>query len=148
MNAKTGTRQITHRVVDADSGADVATIDAKFPIYSSAAKADGTAYVGTFGGNLLSLDMKTRDVLWEFQTEASKRNIAALSKPDGKIDFSKMMTRNFYDDMVLGVARYLTTGSILSSPVIDNGAIYFGSTNGNVYALMWALQRTCVRKIS
>jgi outer membrane protein assembly factor BamB len=47
-----------------------------------------------------------------------------------------MMNRNFYDDMVLGVAKYLTTGSILSSPVIDNGIIYFGSTDGNVYALM------------
>jgi outer membrane protein assembly factor BamB len=124
------------RIVDAETGSDVATIDAKFPVYSSPAIADGTMYAGTFGGKLLALDVKTRELLWEFQTEASKRNLAAFSKPDGRIDFSKMMNRNFYDDMVLGVAKYLTTGSILSSPVIDNGIIYFGSADGNVYALM------------
>jgi outer membrane protein assembly factor BamB len=45
------------------------------------------------------------------------------------------MSHNFYEEMVLGVAKYLTTGSILSSPVIDGGAIYFGSADGNVYAL-------------
>ncbi|HLJ44638.1 MAG TPA: PQQ-binding-like beta-propeller repeat protein [Bryobacteraceae bacterium] len=124
------------RIVEAGTGADVATIDAKFPVYSSPAIAGGTVYVGTFGGKLLALDEKTHEALWEFQTEASKRNVASLSKPDGKIDFGKMMTRNFYDDMVIGVARYLAAGSILSSPVIDNGVIYFGSTDGNVYALM------------
>jgi len=124
------------RIVDAATGADVATIDAKFPIYSSPAIANGTLYAGTFGGKLLALDLKTHEILWQFQTEASKRNAPVFTKPDGKIDFDKMMNRNFYDDMVLGVARYLTAGSILSSPAIDNGVIYFGSTDGNVYALM------------
>ena len=123
------------RIVDAATGADVATIDAKFPVYSSPAIANGTLYVGTFGGKLLAIDLKTRERLWEFQTEASKRNVAALTKPDGKINLN-MMTRNFYDDMVLDVARYFSAGSILSSPAIDNGVIYFGSTDGNVYALM------------
>jgi len=124
------------RIVDAATGTDVATIDAKWPVYSSPAIANGTVYVGTFGGKLLAIDVKTREKLWEFQTEASKRNVPALSKADGKIDFDKMMTRNFFDDMVMAVARYLAAGSILSSPAIDNGVIYFGSTDGNVYALM------------
>lgn len=123
------------RIVDAETGVKLATIDAKFPVYSSPAITDGTVYVGTFGGKLLALDVKTHELLWEFQTEASKRNLATFSKPDGKINLN-MMTRNFYDEMVVGVANYLTMGSILSSPVIDNGEIYFGSTDGNVYALM------------
>jgi len=124
------------RIVNAATGADIATVDAKFPVYSSPAIANGAAYIGTFGGKLLAIDVKTREILWQFQTEASKRNAPALTKADGKIDFDNMMHRNFYDDMVLGVARFLTTGSILSSPAIDNGVIYFGSTDGNVYALM------------
>jgi outer membrane protein assembly factor BamB len=124
------------RIVDAGTGLELATVDAKFPVYSSPAIADGAVYVGTFGGKLLALDVKSHELLWEFQTEASKRNLSSFAKADGKIDFSKMMTRNFYDDMVLGVARYLTMGSILSSPVIENGVIYLGSTDGNVYALM------------
>jgi eukaryotic-like serine/threonine-protein kinase len=122
-------------VVDARTGALVYTQDMKFPVYSSPAIADGALYVGTFGGKLAAMDLKTRALLWEFQTEASKRNLAAYSKSDGKIDFSKMMSYNFYEEMVVGVAKLLTTGSILSSPAIVDGQIYFGSADGNVYAL-------------
>lgn len=121
--------------VDARTGAKAYTVDMKFPVYSSPAIADGALYVGTFGGKLVALDLKTHEPLWEFQTEASKRNLPLYSKPDGKIDFDKMMSHNFYEEMVLGVAKYLTTGSILSSPAIDGGEIYFGSTDGNLYAL-------------
>jgi len=124
------------RVVAASDGSEVATIEAKFPIYSSPAIAGDTLYVGTFGGKLLAMDLKTQKILWEFQTEASKKNAPGLSKADGTIDLNKMMTRNFYDDMVIGVARYLSTGSILASPVIEHGVILFGSADGNIYALM------------
>ena len=37
--------------------------------------------------------------------------------------------------MVVGVSKMLTMGAILSSPVIVDGVIYFGSTDGNLYAL-------------
>ena len=124
------------RIVDAGTATTIATIDAKFPVYSSPAIAGETVYVGTFGGKLLAYDVKTHDLLWEFQTEASRRNLPSFSKSDGKIDFDKLFPDNFYNDMVTGVAKALTTGSILSSPAIDAGVIYFGSTDGNVYALM------------
>lgn len=31
--------------------------------------------------------------------------------------------------------RLMTVGSILSSPVVDGNEVYFGSTDGNVYAV-------------
>jgi outer membrane protein assembly factor BamB len=33
------------------------------------------------------------------------------------------------------VARMLTVGAVLSSPVVGNNVVYFGSTDGNLYAL-------------
>lgn len=122
-------------VVEAKTGAKVHSQDMKFPVYSSPAIAGGALYVGTTGGKFLAMDLKTHQTLWEFQTEASKRNLAAYSKADGKIDFEKMMSHNFYEEMVLGVAKLFTTGSILSSPAIESGEIYFGSTDGYLYAL-------------
>ena len=41
-----------------------------------------------------------------------------FTRPDDKIDFNKMMGRNFYDQMMLGVACFLTGGSILSRSAI------------------------------
>jgi outer membrane protein assembly factor BamB len=37
--------------------------------------------------------------------------------------------------MFVGLERMFTLGSILSSPVIADGTLYVGSTDGNLYAL-------------
>jgi outer membrane protein assembly factor BamB len=36
---------------------------------------------------------------------------------------------------VLAVERLFTLGSIASSPLVANGTVYFGSTDGYLYAL-------------
>jgi outer membrane protein assembly factor BamB len=41
----------------------------------------------------------------------------------------------FYEDMVLAVNKLFTTGTILSSPLVVGNTVYFGSTDGNLYAL-------------
>jgi len=38
--------------------------------------------------------------------------------------------------MVSGVDRVMSMGSILGAPVVVGNAIYVGSADGNVYALM------------
>jgi len=42
----------------------------------------------------------------------------------------------FYDDMISGVQKMMSVGAVLSSPVVAGDTIYFGSADGNVYALM------------
>jgi len=37
--------------------------------------------------------------------------------------------------MVAGVQRMMSVGAVLSSPVVSEGVIYFGSTDGNLYAV-------------
>jgi outer membrane protein assembly factor BamB len=37
--------------------------------------------------------------------------------------------------MVIGVDRMLSVGAVLSSPVIDGDTVYFGSWDGQLYAL-------------
>jgi outer membrane protein assembly factor BamB len=41
----------------------------------------------------------------------------------------------FYEDMVLAVNKLFTTGTILSPPLVVGNTVYFGSTDGNLYAL-------------
>ena len=37
--------------------------------------------------------------------------------------------------MIVGVYKLFATGSVLSSPVVAGDSVYFGSTDGNLYAV-------------
>ena len=42
---------------------------------------------------------------------------------------------DFYDDMVVGPKKCAALARSTSSPVLVDGVLFFGSTDGNVYAL-------------
>jgi len=123
--------------LDAKSGSVVYSLSfLGWPAFSSPAIAGGMLYVGTFGGGLNVVDLKAQKIAWKFATEASKRNAPALTKPDGTADFYAPFVSDFYDDMLFGYGKLLTLGPILSSPAVVGTTVYFGSMDGNLYALM------------
>ena len=123
-------------VLDASSGASLFSLSSnKWPMFSSPAVAGDLLYIGSHEGKLLAVDLKAQKLAWTFQTEASKQNGPALTKPDGTPKYEAAFDGDFYDDMVAGVKKMLTVGAILSSPAVADGVIYFGSTDGNVYAV-------------
>jgi outer membrane protein assembly factor BamB len=85
---------------------------------------------------MFAIDANAHKVAWEFQTDSSRQNAAAFSKPDGTPNYQAVMDENFYDSVLVGLDKLEATRSILSSPVVVNGVIYFGSSDGNVYAIM------------
>jgi outer membrane protein assembly factor BamB len=121
---------------DAKSGGEPQmSLKFTYPIFSSPAIAGDTVYFGSHSGVLTAVDLKTGKIAWTFQTDGARLNLAGLSKPDGTANYEHIFTENFYDNMLIGVYKLFATGSILSSPVIAGDAIYFGSTDGNLYAL-------------
>jgi outer membrane protein assembly factor BamB len=121
--------------VDAKNGAAVFSLKFTWPIFSSPAIAGDLLYLGSHDGKLRAIDLKTQKPAWEFQTEGSKRNLAALSKPDGTPNYAEAFTENFFENMVIGVNKLYAVGMILSSPVVVDNVIYVGSTDGNLYAI-------------
>jgi outer membrane protein assembly factor BamB len=121
--------------VDAKSGVEIFSVKLTWPMFGSPAIAGDLLYQPSEDGKLHAIDLKTQKVAWEFQTEASRQNLAAFSKPDGTPDYAKAFTENFYENMVSGVNKMYAVGMILSSPVVVNNTIYFGSTDGNLYAI-------------
>jgi outer membrane protein assembly factor BamB len=107
----------------------------RWPTFSSPAIAGDTAYVGSWSGTLTAVDLVTQESSWAFQTEASKQFGPALTKADGTPNYEVAYASDFYDDIVAGFTRMMTVGAFLSSPVIVDGVIYVGSTDGNLYAL-------------
>ncbi|HMI54432.1 MAG TPA: PQQ-binding-like beta-propeller repeat protein [Candidatus Saccharimonadales bacterium] len=123
-------------VVDAQSGTSLASLKAGgWPIFASPAIAGNFAYLGTQDGKLTALDLTAGKTAWSFQTDASRENLTKFSKPGGGPDYAAAFADDFYDSMIVGVAKMYATGSILSSPVVVDNVIYFGSTDGNLYAL-------------
>ena len=122
--------------LDAKSGAPIFSLNLKWGMFSSPAVVANVAYVGTREGKLFAIDLNQKSVAWFFQTDASKQNAAAISKPDGTVNYNAALTENFYDSVINGMEKLDSTGPVLSSPVIVDSVIYFGSSDGNVYALM------------
>lgn len=123
--------------LDAKTGKAAFDLNAGSPVFASLALASGVLYMGNFAGKLTAIDLVTQKPLWVFETEAAKQNAASLTNPDGSIRWESLFPSPnlFYEDMVLAVRKLFTAGTILSSPVVVGHTVYFGSTDGNLYAL-------------
>ena len=122
---------------DAKSGAQVFSLNFKgWPMFSSPAIAGHMLYLGSHEGKLLAIDLAAQKLAWTFQTDGSRQNGPTYTKSDGTPNYEAAFTDFFFDDMVSGVNKMMSVGAILSSPVVVNNVIYFGSADGNLYALM------------
>jgi outer membrane protein assembly factor BamB len=106
-----------------------------WPMFSSPAIAGRNLYIGSHAGTLMAIDLEKHATAWTFSTDGAKQNSAPLTKKDGDPNYAAVFGDTFYDDLVIGVSKMLSIGAVLSSPVIDRDVIYFGSTDGNVYAI-------------
>ncbi|HWX35856.1 MAG TPA: PQQ-binding-like beta-propeller repeat protein [Steroidobacteraceae bacterium] len=123
--------------LDARTGRERFTFHAGGEIFSSAALAGDLAYFGAANGRLYAIDAKTGKLAWQFQTEASKADPMKVLKPDGSLDDEAIFAHYFHDsqDMALAMYRMFSVGGVWSSPAVDKGVVYFGSTDGYLYAL-------------
>jgi eukaryotic-like serine/threonine-protein kinase len=122
--------------LDAKTGAPKYTLTFnQWPMFSSPAIAGHVLYIGSYSGALMAIDLNLHAVAWTFHTEGSLRNAAAFTQSNGEINYKAIFDGGFYDDMVVGVWRMMSIGAVLASPAIDRDVLYFGSTDGNVYAI-------------
>jgi len=117
--------------VDAATGRQLWKRATGGPAPSTPAVADGAVYAVSYDGKLYALDAKTGAVRWKFTTGGERRfeakNLHGMQPKNQTI-------ADPYD-------------TFLSSPVVAQGAVYFGSGDGNLYAvdaatgeLRWKLQ--------
>jgi outer membrane protein assembly factor BamB len=105
--------------LDLASGAQKWVFKSEGRITSSPAVSEGVVYFGSYDGNFYAVDAATGQLKWKFQTGGERR--FAAKHLHGAEPASETMPDPF--DMYL------------SSPVVWNGTVYFGSGDTNVYAL-------------
>jgi outer membrane protein assembly factor BamB len=105
-------------------------------VFSSAALAGDLAYVGNHNGSLYAIDTKSGKIAWQFQTDSAKKNELKVLNPDGTLNESAFAPIfGDFEDIYVDFYFFRSIGAIMSSPAVDQGVVYVGSMDGNVYAL-------------
>src|SRR5436190_3421649 len=123
--------------LDAKTGRLRFNFDAKAYMFSSPALAGDLAYVGDHNGRLYAINVKSGKLAWQFQTDAAKKDPFKILNADGTLNQEMLYGPVFgdFEDMYLAMFKFMSIGAIVSSPVVDKGVVYFGSMDGNLYAL-------------
>jgi outer membrane protein assembly factor BamB len=124
-----------YHVVEEATGKPVIRQQGKAYMFSSPAVASDVVLIGVLNGTLEARDVKTGDVLWDFQTEASKQNKGWVLTADRKFNTPLLFYSSWREVPIVATDRQIGIGAIFSSPLVANGVVYFGSTDGFLYAL-------------
>ena len=124
-----------YHVVDAATGKPVLQQEGKAFMFSSPAIAGDVVLIGVTNGTLEARDIASGKLLWDFQTDASKQNAGWVLTADRKFNNSLLFRSGWQSPTIEATNRMFRVGSIFSSPLIAGGSVYFGSTDGNLYAI-------------
>ncbi len=103
--------------------------------FSSPTLAGNLAFYGTSDGWIRGVDLRSGQAAGGFQTDGSRANLARWLDSAGVFQTSGMYPDRTLDGMMIGMRTMFTVGSVLSSPVIADGVLYVGSTDGTLYAI-------------
>jgi eukaryotic-like serine/threonine-protein kinase len=124
-----------YHVVEAATGKSLVKEDGRAYMFSSPAVANDTVFIGVLNGTLMARDAATGKVLWEFHTDASKENKGWVLTAERRFNVPMLFFDNWREGPLVAQDRQISVGSIFSSPLVANGIIYFGSTDGFMYAI-------------
>jgi outer membrane protein assembly factor BamB len=122
-------------VLDAASGKRLVQQQGKAYVFSSPAVTAKSVYVGVLNGTLEARDVASGELLWQFETDASRRNDGWALTADRRFNAPMLYPSGWREAPILATERQFSVGSIFSSPLVVDGAVFFGSTDGNLYAI-------------
>ena len=122
-------------MVDAATGKPIAKQQSKAYMFGSPVVAGRVVLQPVLNGSLEARDLADGALLWEFRTDAAKANRGWALTSEGRLNMPLLFRSASGMDGILGLDRQLTAGGMLSSPLVADGVIYVGSTDGNLYAL-------------
>ncbi|HYL26870.1 MAG TPA: PQQ-binding-like beta-propeller repeat protein, partial [Candidatus Nitrosotalea sp.] len=122
--------------LDARTGAERFSVTYGAYAFSSPAIADNVAYYGSFDGRLYAVDTRSGQIVARFLTDAAARDLPSHLDKNGNLDLSQFYGDPTLDGVIVSLERVYALGSIVGSPVVANGVLYVGSTDGTLYAIV------------
>jgi eukaryotic-like serine/threonine-protein kinase len=121
--------------LDAATGRPVWQQKASAYMFASPSLAGSVLLQGVLNGSLQARDRATGELLWDFQTEASRTNAGWALTSERRFNAAMLYPSGWHDAMAIGAARQSALGSFFSSPLVVGGTVYVGSADGRLYAL-------------
>jgi outer membrane protein assembly factor BamB len=128
----------TFRAINANTGKQAFSLPLNSNAGASAAIRNGRAYVGTFGNEVLCIDLQRKLVQWIFKhptrnfpfysSAAVTNNRIILGGRDKMIHCLDSMTGK-------EIWNFLTRARVESSPLVSGSRVFIGSTDGRLYEL-------------
>ncbi|KXX66946.1 PQQ-binding-like beta-propeller repeat protein [Flammeovirga sp. SJP92] len=118
--------------LSATDGTEISSFPLNMRVYGEAIQHKEDLYFGCFNGKLYKVEQTKGNIEEVFQTYGSKKNYHLVY--DKNDEFLKGFEL-YGQDAEGAEKKILDLGSILSTPMIDNDIIYFGDSNGHIYAL-------------
>src|SRR4030042_4568533 len=121
--------------IDAESGIEKWSYDAKSAIAGGVAIGNGTVFVGSSGGKLTALDFQDGSLKWESPAQNHIWTTPVVA--DGIVYFGSLDHYIYALDTVDGTEKwkYETGGSVASTPLIVYGGVYVGPFDNKFYAI-------------
>jgi outer membrane protein assembly factor BamB len=105
-------------------------------IFSSPSIAGNQIYFGDNSGVLNAMDLATGKKSWTYQLESSKKDKYKILNPDSTLNQDVVFNKDKkIKEGKTSMEMIFSLGAIISSPVIEHGNSYFGSTDGYLYNL-------------
>ncbi len=122
-------------VLDAETGKQLVRQQGNAYVFSSPSVAGDLVYLGILNGTLEARDLASGNLVWEFQTDASRRNAGWALTADRKFNSQFLFSSSWREAPIIATIQQFGVGSIFSTPLVAGGVVYFGSTDGYLYAL-------------
>lgn len=124
--------------LDAITGKEKFRVKTHGYVYSSPALVGNTAYVGDFTGKILAVDLVKGKRNGGFETAGRNKHAGQVLSRDGSMNFRELAKGkdiSFYTFTVEVMDQFYSLGSIVSSPAVGEGVLFFGSADGYLYAV-------------
>jgi outer membrane protein assembly factor BamB len=118
--------------MDANYGVVLWKMKLNMRVYGSAVENNGIIYFGCFNGKLYGVDGKTGKLLSMFQNPTSEKNYSNVYDITGEIRKDVEM---YGDNYKQGELKILSLGSFMATPLLHDGILYMGASDGNFYAI-------------
>jgi len=124
-----------YHVLDAATGKSLIERKTKAFMFSSPAVAGNIVYIGVLNGTLEARDLISGALVWEFQTETSRRNKGWVLTGERRFNTALLYASNWREGPIVAADRQFAIGAFFSSPLVVDGVVFVGATDGTLYAL-------------